>query len=305
MRHYTSEERKMMMEEKANRVVRRIKRGVIIGVGLIVGAVIWLNITENISQGHVGVVFNKAKGGVQEHPLDEGFTFVSPLSKITEYPVSLETVKYKFSLPTADTKTIDIPLSFDYHNEIAKTPYIYREWRGQKPEALEDGYLRRNILSIASEVVSKYTILELNANRGKIQAEILKEFSKKVGKKGFIVSGVNLGTPVYDEQTKQAIQQVVNKQQELKAMELDKAKAKLEAEKKKIEAEGNAQKKLVEAKATADATKIEANAQAEANKKIQSTLSKEVLQKMQIEKWNGVNSTHILGNGTGVNINTK
>lgn len=292
-------------EEEVSVVGKYVKRGAIAVGSVVVGLTLWFNFTENVSQGHVGVVFNKAKGGVQEHPIDEGFHFVSPLSKITEYPVSLETVKYKLALPTADTKTITIPLSFDYHNEIAKTPYIYREWRGQKPEALEDGYLRRNMLAIASEVASKYTILELNANRGKIQAEILKEFSKKVGKKGFVVSSVNLGTPEYDEQTKQAIQQVVNKQQELKAMELDKAKAKLQADKQKIEAEGNAEKKRVEAKADADATKIKADAQAEANKKIQETLSPQVLQKMQIEKWNGVNSTHVLGSGTGVNINTK
>lgn len=264
-------------------MVKYIKRGIITVGSLVLATVLWTSFTETISQGHVGVVFNKAKGGVQEQPLDEGLHFVNPLSKITEYPVSTETVKYKLSLPTGDTKTIIIPVSFDYHNEAGKAPSIYKEWRGQLPKALEDGYLRRNMLGISSEITSKYTILELNSKRGEIQAEILKQFSEKVGKKGFIVDSVNLGTPDYDAETKQAIQQVVNKQQELKAMELEKAKAELNAQRQKIEAEGNADAKIEEARGQAESTKIQAQAQADANRELNASLTENVLKKMELD----------------------
>jgi len=259
-------------QEKTSKITRLIKRGVFTLASVILASVVWASFTETISQGHVGVEFNKAKGGVQEEPLREGFQFVNPLSKITEYPVSTETVKYKLSLPTGDTKTITIPISFDYHNEANKTPDIYREWRGQLPKSLEEGYLQRNMLGIASEITSKYTILELNSNRGEIQTQIMEQFGKRVGKKGFVVTGINLGTPEYDAETTQAIQQVVNKQQELKAMELEKEKAQLEAEKNKIVAEGNAQKVL-----------IEAEGQAKANKTLQQSITPELLKKMEMD----------------------
>jgi regulator of protease activity HflC (stomatin/prohibitin superfamily) len=262
------------------KTVKRIVISTGIGLALIIG---WFSFTETISQGHVGVVFNKAKGGVQEQPLDEGLHFVSPLSRITEYPVSTETVKYKLSLPTGDTKTIVIPVSFDYHNESAKTPAIYREWRGQKAEDLQNGYLRRNLLSIASDVTSKYTILELNANRGKIQTQILKEFTERVGKKGFIIASVNLGTPEYDAETQQAIQQVVNKQQELKAMELEKQKAELQAEKDKIVAQGQATAEIEKAKGEAESKRIQAEATASANQTINSSLTENVLKLEEIK----------------------
>jgi prohibitin 1 len=260
--------------------IKRIALSAVIGLGLIIG---WFSFTETVGQGHVGVVFNKAKGGVQEQPLDEGLHFVSPLSRITEYPVSTETVKYKLSLPTGDTKTIVIPVSFDYHNESAKTPAIYKEWRGQKAEDLQTGYLRRNLLSIASDVTSKYTILELNASRGEIQTKILKQFTERVGDKGFVIASVNLGTPEYDAETQQAIQQVVNKQQELKAMELEKQKAELNAQRQQIEAQGNATAEIEKAKGNAESKRIESEATASANARINASLTENVLKLEEIK----------------------
>lgn len=262
------------------RTMKRIAMGVGIAVVLLVG---WTSFTETVSQGHVGVVFNKTKGGVQDQPLGEGLNFVSPFSKITEYPISTETVKYKLSLPTGDTKTIVIPVSFDYHNERAKTPAIYREWRGQQAEDLESGYLRRNLLSIASEVTSQYTILELNANRGKIQTEILKEFTERVENKGFLIASINLGTPQYDKETKRAIQKVVNAQQELEKLKIDKEKAQIEAERAKIVADGKAQASIAEAKGEAQSTLLKAQAQADANKKLNASLTTNVLKMEELK----------------------
>lgn len=251
---------------------RVAKRGIIAGVVGVVGLTAWLNFTEVVSQGHVGVIFDRTQGGVQSEVLTEGLNFVSPFAKITEYPISVETVKYSLSLPTADTKTITIPIVFDYHNDPQKVDDIYREWRGQKPEALEKGYLRNSMVGIASEVTSKYTILELNSNRAEIQTKIMEAFTKKVGKKGFTVTSVVLGTPDYDAQTKEAIQQVVNKQQEVKALEVEKQKAELNAQKQEIEAKGNATKQLIDAQAEADA-----------NRKIKESLSPELIQKIEAE----------------------
>jgi len=269
--------------EKEARILKAIKRGAITVGGTVLLMTGWFSFTETVSQGHVGVVFNKAKGGVQSEPLDEGLHFVNPFAKIIEYPVSTETVKYRLSLATGDTQTIVIPVSFDYHNERAKTPAIYKEWRGQQSKDLESGYLRRNLLSIASEVTSKYTILELNANRGKIQTEILKNFTERVGKKGFIIASINLGTPEYNAETQQAIQQVVNKQQELKALELEKQKAELEAQRAKIVAEGQAQADIAKAEGEAKAKIARAEGEAQANQKIQATITPQLLQKMEME----------------------
>lgn len=278
MRNFHEEE-----QEKANGVARLVKRiGFTVG-GLILGLVLWFSFTETVSQGHVGVVFNKTNGGVQDETLSEGLNFVSPLSRITEYPTSVETIKYNLSLPTADTKTIMFPITFDYHNDPAKVTSIYREWRGQKPEALEKGYLRTKMIGISSDITSGYTILELNTNRGEIQTKILKDFTKILEKKGFIVTSVTLGTPEYDEQTRQAIQQVVNKQQELKALDIEKQKAQLEAERAKIEAEGKANAQIETARGQAESILLNAQAQTKANAELNASLTENVLKKMELD----------------------
>lgn len=273
MRFNTREE----LLENELKIKRLIKRVAYTVGSVVITGILFTNFTETVSQGHVGVVFNKMKGGVQEEVLPEGLNLVLPLSKITEYPVSVETIKYKLTLPTADTKTIAFPITFDYHNEHSKVTSIYREWRGQKPEILEDGFLRTKMIGVASDITSKYTILELNTNRVEIQAKILKEFTKRVEDKGFVVTSITLGSPEYDNETKNAIQKVVTKQQELKALETDKQKAVLNAEKQKIEAEGNATAKIEEARGEAEAQLVNAKATAEANRKINASLSDKVL----------------------------
>jgi prohibitin 1 len=224
--------------------MRTIKRIAWTGLVTVVGVTGFFLCTETVSQGKVGVVFDRMQGGVQEEVLTEGLHFVSPMARITEYPISTETVEYEFSLPTADTKTIAMSMVLDYQNDPDKVSDIYSEWRGQDSAALEQGYLKNSMMGIASEVVSKYTILDLNNNRAEIQAKIFDAFTKKVGEKGFNVSSIVLGKPSYDEQTEKAIQDVVNKQQELKALEIEKQKAEISAE-----------KKMIEAKAEADANK--------------------------------------------------
>lgn len=298
------EEEKKNKELKEQGLIRNIKRGVFVGGLLIVAVVGWFSFTETVGQGHVGVVFNKTNGGVQDETLSEGLNFVSPLSRITEYPTSVETVKYSMSLPTADTKTITFPITFDYHNDPAKVTAIYREWRGQEPTALEKGFMRTKMIGIASDITSKYTILELNNSRGEIQTKILKEFTKSVGEKGFLVSSVTLGVPEYDAETKASIQQVVNKQQELKALEIEKSKTKLEAERKIIEAKGVADSAIETARGKAEATKLQADAQAEANKKLNSSLTDKVLKKMELDARQAHGWVEINGAG-GVIVDKK
>jgi regulator of protease activity HflC (stomatin/prohibitin superfamily) len=273
----------MNRQEQEQKTVRFVKRVVATVASIVVASVLWFSFTETVSQGHVGVVFNKMQGGVQEETLTEGLNFVMPLSRISEYPTSLETVKYKMSLPTADTKTITFPITFDYHNDPAKVASIYREWRGQAPEDLEKGFLRTKMVSIASDITAKYTILQLNVNRAEIQTQILTEFTKTVEAKGFLVSSVTLGTPEYDAETSVAIQQVVNKQQELKSLEIEKQKTKLEAERKVIEAKGVADSAIETARGKAESTKLQADAQAKANKLLNASLTENVLKKMELD----------------------
>lgn len=260
------------LQEKKNRMAKVIKRSIIGGVTFVALLGGWFTFTETIQQGHVGVVYSRSTG-VEDTVLPQGLHFVNPIKRITQYPVSTETVTYKeLSLATKDGKPLTVDITYDYFNETDKTPYIYNKFKGQKPDVIEENWLKARLRDSALEVTSKYTILEVFQNREKISKELEKIFSDMVEEHGFVIENVVFGTPKPDEETQKAIQSVVNKQQELEALKIEQEKASVEAETKRIEAEGKAQAKIEEAKG-----------EAEANRIVSESITGEILQKMELE----------------------
>lgn len=271
-----------------------IKRGALtVGIVAVLG-IGWVCGTETISQGHVGVEYSR-QDGVQDKVLSQGLHFVNPMNRITEYPVSTETVEYEdLALTTKDGKPLSVTITYDYSNESSLTPKIYDKFKGSKPEVIEDTWLKARLRDSALAVTSKYTILEVFQKHEEIQTEVHDNFVKSVKGMGFNVENVVFGTPKADDATKRAIQAVVDKQQELEALKIETSKAQEKAKAKQITAQGEAKAKV-----------IKAEGESKANKLLEKSLTNDVLESQKIEKWNGVNSSTVLGNGTGVNVNMK
>ena len=243
-----------------------------IGAVILVGVIVLFMSFTSISQGHVGVVYNK-NGGVESKTLGQGMHMISPLKKVTEYPVALETVEFKdVQLATKDGKPLSIDMTFNYMNEPSKVVDIFNKFKGAKPEVIEDTFLRSRLKESALSITSKYTILEIFQNREEIKVAIDKAFTEDVAKYGFIADDFVLGTPVPDKNTQTAIQSVVDAQQKLEALKIETQQAKESAEKQRVEAEGKAQAEIAEAKGTA-----------EANRLIQKSITPELLKKMEME----------------------
>src|SRR5690606_33519429 len=201
-----------------------IKRSIIAVIALVVSLIVWFSITETINQGHAGVVYSRGTG-VQETTLGQGLHFVNPMDRITEYPVSTETVEYSnLSLSTRDGKPLTVDIAYDYFNDVEKLPHIYNKFKGQSPEAIEQSWLKARLRESALAVTSKHTILNVFQNTEEIRTEIEERFREDVGEEGFIIENVVFGTPQPDEETQASIQSVVNKQQELEALKIEQQK---------------------------------------------------------------------------------
>lgn len=265
-------ERREQAREREDRMHKLIKRGVIALIALIVAVVTWFSITETINQGHAGVIYSR-QDGVKEQTLAQGLRFVNPMWRVTEYPVSLETVEYeKISLATKDGKPLNIDITFDYYNDIEMLPQIYDKFKGQKPEAIEESWLRARLRESALAVTSKYTVLNVFQNTEQIRVEIEKRFKEDVRDNGFIVENVVLGAPKPDKATRKAIQSVVDKQQELEALKIEQDKAQVTAD-----------TRLIEAKGKANAQVEEATGKAEANRIITESITDKILKQMEME----------------------
>jgi prohibitin 1 len=251
---------------------KRLIGAVVIGGAVLLGGGLFAASLTQIEQGHVGVVYNR-NGGVEPQTLGQGMHFVSPMKRVTEYPVALETVEFKdVQLATKDGKPLTISMSFNYMNDPAKVVDIFNKFKGAEPDTIVDTFIRSRVKEAALSVTSNYTILEIFQNREKIKVDIAKRLTEDLKKHGFIVADFVLGTPVPDESTAKAIQAVVDAQQQLEALKIETEKAKQEALRKQEVAEGEAKAKI-----------IQAEAEAKANRIVSQSLTPELLKKMEME----------------------
>ncbi|MED1125484.1 prohibitin family protein [Bacillus atrophaeus] len=249
---------------------------VVVGAVIVTGAVLGAMSIEPISQGHAGVVYNRSHG-VEEKALGQGWHLVSPFERVTEYPVSTETVKVdKFNVQTKDGKPLTVELSYDYSNSLEKLPYIYNKFKGQDSETIQSGWLQTRIKKATLNVFSRYSVLEVFQHQGNINAEIEKEFRKTVEEHGFIIDSVTLGAPTPDKKTSQAIQAVVDAQQKLEQLEIEKKQTKVQAE-----------KDIEKAKGESEAKRITSEGEAKANEILRKSLSDEIVNYKAIDQWDG------------------
>lgn len=242
-------------------------------VGLIV--LLMMSITV-IPQGHAGVVY-KRDSGVQDTTLNQGWRIVSPMDKVTAYPVSTETVTVQaFNVQTKDGKPLVIEMQYDYSNQLEKLPYIYNKFKGQDADTIEEGWLQSRVKKASLNVFSQYSVLEVFQKQGDINAQIQEKFTKLVEEHGFSVDSLTLGAPQPDANTMAAIQAVVDASQKLEQLEIEKKQAKAEAE-----------KRIETSKGESEAIRIKSEADAKANKLLQDSLTDELVEYKALEKWDG------------------
>lgn len=229
-----------------------------------------------IPQGHAGVVY-KRDSGVQDTTLNQGWRLVSPMDRVTAYPVSTETVTVSaFNVQTKDGKPLVIEMQYDYSNQLEKLPFIYNKFKGQDADTIEAGWLQSRVKKASLNVFSKYSVLEVFQKQGEINAQIQESFTAMVEEHGFSVDSLTLGAPQPDENTMAAIQAVVDASQKLEQLEIEKKQAKAEAE-----------KRIETSKGESEAIRIKSEADAKANKLLQASLSPELVEYKALEKWDG------------------
>lgn len=274
--------------------------GAILLFVLIVGGIILtLTCTERVPTGYVGVVYNM-NGGVDGEVLSQGWHIVAPTKKVTVYSIGLEqsylTSEDKgdspkdesFSIPTSDGKTVRVNLEFSYKFDEARVANTFTQFKGKSGDKIKDSFIKPKIVAWTQEVSANYPVTDIFGDkRTQINAELDTYLKDKFDKYGIIIDTVNFTDISVDDETAAAIQKKVTAQQELELAQVEAETAKIQANKEKEVAQIAAQTAVIEAQAKADVLQIEADAEAEANKKIASSLTPELIEKIKYETWDG------------------
>lgn len=261
--------------------------GVLAGIILIGGVAGTFMMTEKIPAGYVGVQYSM-NGGIKDEILTQGWHIVSPTKKVTLYSVATETFvmsqderagskdNESFDLTCSDG-VVNVDFEMQYNFDANQVTNVFTKYRGVNGETVISTNLRSKIKTIANEVLSRYTVLEAHLEKkSEVNKALTEALREELGKIGVFVESATLPATRVSESIQNSINARTQKAQELEAEKLNQEKALLEQETARINAETE---------------KIK-------NEEISKSLTKEMLMKMAIEKWDGKLSTV---NGSGVN----
>ena len=250
--------------------------GILAGMILIGGVAGSLICTEKIPAGYVGVQYSMS-GGIKDEILTQGWHIVSPTKKVTLYSVATETFvmsaderagskdNESFDLTCSDG-TVNVDFEMQYTFDPSQVTNVFNKYRGVDGETVISTNLRSKIKTIANEVLSKYTVLEAHLEKkSEVNKALTEALREELGKLGIFVESATLPATRVSESIQNSINARTQKAQELEAEKLNQEKALLEQETAKINAETE---------------KIK-------NEEISKSLTKEMLMKMAIEKWDG------------------
>lgn len=284
--------------------------GVFLAVIIIIGLVILGLSAKRVPAGYVGVVYSMNQG-VAENTLEAKWHLVGPTKHVTLYSIGIEQSYLtsakegdspgddSFSAPSSDGKGLQMELTFTYRYDAEQVSQIFTKFKGRSGKDLLTTFIKPNVISWTKEVTAKYPVTDiLGEKRAELNTILSNYLADKFAPYGIIIENASLINIEVDDETRKAITKKVNAQQELELAKTQAETAKINAEKEKevalIEAEQKketakiqAEQAKIEAEGKAKAKKIAADAEAEANRKIAKSLTKELIEKIKYEQWNG------------------
>lgn len=257
-----------------------MKTNVKLIIGGILLAIVLIIVIANfpiivIHAGERGVVFNNVSG-IENRILGEGTHFRTPfVESVIIMPIRTQATELKEegsnSAGTQDSQQVDIDIVVNWHLNPAKVNRIYQQTGDI--DALSNNVLINNIRDSIKAGVSKYVALDVQKNRDTVAATALLTLQGKMEKYSVIVDNLSITNINFSAQFNQAIENAQSANQDAIA----------------------AENQVKTARAKAEAAVAQAQGQADSQKLVQQTLTPEILEKLYLEKWNGILPTYVGG----------
>lgn len=201
-----------------------------------------------------------------------------------------------FTMQTSEGQSVNCDIAITYHYETDKISDLFQKFREGNDE-IRDKQLHNYVRNAMNEEASKMLVSEIYGIK-KIQfiLAVEKDVREKVVIDGIIIDQISLigafRLPPTLEKALNAKNEAVQKAQQVQNEVME---SKAQAEKNVAIAEGEARSIL-----------IKAQAQAKANRLLSASLTRELIEKNKVEKWNGVYPLFVSGSSSnGIMINTS
>lgn len=267
----------------------------IIGIVLCIVLVI-ISCVSYVPTGYTGIVTTFGK--VHENTLDAGLNVHAPWDNVITMDNREQRVPFQLEAFSKDIQQVDVQGSINYNIDKTTAMNLYRDVGTEYATILIQPRIQEDV----KIVIAKYTAENLIANRQNAADEIFELIKAELETKGIHVISFAIENIDFTDAFESAVEakqvatqekQKAQTQQEQKTMETEQA-----AKRQKIEAEAAAEVQKIEADAEAYALKVKAEAEAEANKKLNASLTDQLINYNQILRWDGKLPTFMGGEST-------
>lgn len=267
-------------------ISRKLQRTGVRTIGVILAAILCIiSCISYVPTGYTGIVTTFGK--VHDNTLDAGINFHAPWDNVITMDNREQRATFQLAAFSKDIQQVDIQGSINYNIDKATAMNLYKD--------VGIGYVNILIGPRIQEdvkiVIAQYNAENLIASRQDVANKIESLIREELTSKGINIISLAIENVDFTDAFENAVEakQVATQeklraqtQQEQQTMEAEQA-----AKRKRIEAEAAAEVAKVQADADAYAVQVKAEAEAEANKKINQSLTTDLVNYRQIQQWNG------------------
>ena len=266
--------------------------GIVAGLLAVVVAIVAFVSVERVPVGYVGVVYSAA--GVEDQTLAQGWHLLSPLKKVSKFPVSQQQIVFSddpadyeekehadWSIDApADGGMVKINLTVNYNFMPDRVVELFNRFNGMNGETLVESRIQNSIIAYVKEVTPQFSVMDIYSDK---KSEVNEAITNYLNEKLQDEYGINVASALVidvelDDTLMQKVQAKEQAKQDAEIAELEKQTAMAQAETDKVKAQADADVALIEAQAKADAATIAAEAEAESNRKIAQSITPELIQ---------------------------
>lgn len=267
----------------------------IIGIVLCIVLVI-ISCVSYVPTGYTGIVTTFGK--VHENTLDAGLHVHAPWDNVITMDNREQKVNFTLQAFSKDIQQVDVQGSINYNIDKQTAMNLYRDVGVEYATILIQPRIQEDV----KIVIAKYTAENLIENRQKAADAIQELIRDELAPKGVNVISLAVENIDFTDVFEAAVEAKQVATQEKQKAQTEQERQTMEeqqkAERARIAAQAEADVKKIEADAEAYAMQVKAEAEAEANKKLNASITDQLISYNQILQWDGKLPTFMGGEST-------
>lgn len=247
----------------------------------------------SVPTGYTGIV--TTFGRVEDVTFEAGFHIKAPWQSVVTMDNREQRVKFNFEAFSSDIQQVQVSGSINFSIDKKTAMTLYRN----VGTGYADTLISPRLYEDTKSVFSRYTAESLVENRTLLSGEILGMMKSDLNNYGLNIISVAIENIDFTDAFTDAVEakqvatqtfQRAQTEEQQKTMEAQQA-----AERQKIAAQAQADVQKIQADAEAYAITAKAEAQAQANAQIAQSLTRELIDYVQAQLWNGQLPTTFVG----------